>query len=74
MTIFNIIALSQIVLGVTLVILVLIQQRGGGLGVLGGLNTQFYGTRRGLEKIIFFSTIIIGTLFIFLTILTFLFK
>jgi protein translocase SecG subunit len=68
---FNL-AIAQIVIGVLLIILVLLQQRGGGMGVLGGISSQFYGTRRGLEKTIFVFTIILGGLFIALSIICFL--
>jgi len=68
---FNL-AIAQIVIGVFLIILVLLQQRGGGMGILGGLSSQFYGTRRGLEKTIFIFTIILGGLFIALAIISFL--
>jgi len=65
-------AIAQIIIGVLLIILVLLQQRGGGMGVLGGISSQFYGTRRGLEKTIFVFTIILGGLFIALSIICFL--
>ena len=65
-------AIAQIVIGIFLIILVLLQQRGGGMGVLGGISSQFYGTRRGLEKTIFVFTIILGGLFIALSIICFL--
>ncbi len=65
-------AIAQIVIGILLIILVLLQQRGGGMGVLGGISSQFYGTRRGLEKTIFVFTIILGGLFIALSIICFL--
>lgn len=68
---FNL-AITQIVIGIILIILVLLQQRGGGMGVLGGISSQFYGTRRGLEKTIFVFTIILGGLFISLSIICFL--
>lgn len=74
MNLFNLITILQIILGITLVILVIIQQRGGGLGVLSGTSTQYYGTRRGLEKLVFIGTIITGTLFIILNLLSFLVK
>jgi len=63
--------IAQIVISIALVACVLLQQRGGGIGVVGGLATQFYGTRRGLEKIIFWLTIILGILFIALAIVSF---
>ncbi|NMB92423.1 MAG: preprotein translocase subunit SecG [Parcubacteria group bacterium] len=61
---FFILAIIQIVIGIGLIVCVLLQQRGGGVGVLGGMQTQFYGTRRGLEKIIFGLTIALGVIFI----------
>jgi preprotein translocase subunit SecG len=63
--------IAQIVVSIALVACVLLQQRGGGIGVVGGLQTQFYGTRRGLEKIIFWLTIILGILFIALAVVSF---
>lgn len=68
---FNL-AIAQIVIGVLLIVLVLLQQRGGGMGVLGGISSQFYGSRRGLEKTIFIFTIILGGLFIVLSVISFL--
>ena len=68
---FNL-AIAQLVIGVVLIILVLLQQRGGGIGVLGGASSQFYGTRRGLEKTIFIFTVVLGILFIALSIISFL--
>ncbi len=68
---FNL-AIAQIVIGVILIALVLLQQRGGGMGVLGGISSQFYGSRRGLEKTIFIFTIILGGLFIALSVISFL--
>lgn len=68
---FNL-AIAQIVIGVLLIVLVLLQQRGGGMGVLGGISSQFYGSRRGLEKSIFILTIILGGLFIALSVISFL--
>ena len=68
---FNL-AIAQLVIGVILIVLVLLQQRGGGMGVLGGASSQFYGTRRGLEKTIFIFTVILGVLFITLSIISFL--
>ena len=68
---FNL-AITQIVIGDILIALVLLQQRGGGMGVLGGISSQFYGSRRGLEKTIFIFTIILGGLFIALSVISFL--
>ncbi|MHB9019637.1 MAG: preprotein translocase subunit SecG [Minisyncoccota bacterium] len=53
------ISIIQIVISVLLIIAILLQERSSGLsGVFGG-NSEFYHTRRGLEKIIFWSTIVL---------------
>lgn len=53
----------QIVLAVILIIIILLQQRGSSLGTaFGGSNTA-YRSRRGVEKFLYFATIVIGTLF-----------
>jgi protein translocase SecG subunit len=62
--------IAQIIVGILLITLVLLQQRGGGMGILGGISSQFYGTRRGLEKTIFIFTVILGALFIILSIIS----
>ena len=68
----QILAIGQIATGVLLSVLILLQQRGGGVGIIGGLSSQFYGARRGLEKSIFFATIFLGAIFIALAIISFL--
>jgi protein translocase SecG subunit len=60
------IPIVQILIAIALVILILLQERSAGLsGILGGgEGGGFYQTRRGLEKIIFASTIILAAIFI----------
>ena len=58
--IFNIV---QITFGALIVIIILLQQKGAGLsGVFGG-SSNVYSTRRGVDKMLHYSTIIIGILF-----------
>lgn len=53
------ISIVQIIVSVLLIIAILLQERSSGLsGVFGG-NGEFYHTRRGLERIIFWSTIVL---------------
>jgi len=59
----------QIIVSVILVILVLLQQRGTGLGSVFGGGGEFYASRRGAEKKIFWVTIFLGTIFIILALL-----
>ena len=51
------------ILAVLLIILVLIQQKGSGLGSLFGGDDAVYRTKRGAEKVIFIATIVIAILF-----------
>jgi len=63
-------SLLQIIVAVLLIILILLQERSSGLsGILGGSESASYQTRRGLEKFIFYGTIILAILFIGLSLL-----
>lgn len=54
----------QVTLSVLLVIVILFQQTGAGLGgAFGGSDSSGFHTRRGAEKILFYATIIIAILF-----------
>jgi len=59
----NIFKIFQIILAVLLVITILLQQRGSGLGMAFGGESNVYRSKRGIEKIIFYSTIVIAILF-----------
>jgi protein translocase SecG subunit len=62
-------SIIQIVLGILIIILVLLQQRGTEGGSLFGSQTQFFLERRGFEKnIYYFTWILIGS-FILVSIL-----
>ena len=64
----QIITIVQTVLAVLLIGAVLLQQRGAGLGGSFGSDSSVYSTRRGIEKFIFFATIILAILFFGLSI------
>ena len=55
----------QIALSVLLIVTILLQQTGSGLGGAFGADNFSSGfhTRRGLEKILFYVTIVLGVLF-----------
>ena len=59
-------AIAQIIVSILLIVLVLIQERSSGLsGILGtGGEGGSYHTRRGLEKIIFWGTILLAVSFV----------
>ena len=61
--------IGQIVVAILLIIFILLQQRGTALGSAFGQEGGFYGTRRGIQKKIFWATVVLGALFIVLALL-----
>lgn len=61
--------ISQIVISLLLVATILLQQRGGGLSPVFGGEGGVYRTRRGMEKIVFWATVILAILFLLTAIL-----
>lgn len=59
----NVFKIFQIVLAILLIVTVLLQQRGSGLGMAFGGESNVYRSKRGMEKIIFYATIVIAVLF-----------
>ncbi len=55
---------AQIVLSIALILAVLLQVRGGGLGGIFGQPSAVYRTKRGVEKTLFQLTIVLAILFI----------
>ena len=67
---------AQIILSVILVLAILLQQTGSGLGgALGGNDGgSFHHTRRGFEKFLFFLSLICGILFALFALLSIIIK
>jgi len=63
----------QIVVAVFLIVFILLQQRGQALGSAFGGGGEFYATRRGIQKKIFWLTVFFGGLFIILALLNLVF-
>jgi preprotein translocase subunit SecG len=59
-TILNI---SQIVLAIILMLVILLQQKGSGLGSVFGGSSNVYSTKRGFDKILHVGTIILSIIF-----------
>jgi protein translocase SecG subunit len=58
-------AITQIILSIAIITLILLQQRSGSTGGLfGGDGGGFYQTRRGMEKITFYATIVLSVVFV----------
>jgi len=60
---------AQIILSVALIMAILLQVRGGGLGGIFGQPDSVYRTKRGLEKTLFQLTIALMVLFIIIAVL-----
>ena len=61
---------AQIIVSVAVVIAVILQVRGGGLGGIFGQPETVFRTRRGLEKTLLQVTIALVVLFVILSIIT----
>lgn len=62
--------IAQIILAIALILAVLLQVRGGGLGGIFGNPDTVWRTKRGIEKTLFQLTIAIVILFIIISIVT----
>ena len=62
--------IAQIVVAIALILGVLLQVRGGGLGGIFGQPDSVYRTKRGVEKTLFQLTIALVILFIAIAIIT----
>ena len=56
--------LIQLIIAILLIVTILLQQRGSGLGAAFGGEGSVYRTKRGAEKVIFTFTIILAILFL----------
>jgi protein translocase SecG subunit len=59
------VAIFQIILSIAIITLILLQQRSAGTtGLLGGGGEGVYQTRRGMEKMAFYATIVLSVVFV----------
>ena len=67
---------AQIILSVILVLSIMLQQSGAGVGgaLGGGDGSSFHHTRRGFEKFLFYLSIVCGILFALSAFLTIIIK
>jgi len=63
-------SVAQIILAIALILAVLLQVRGGGLGGIFGQPDSVFRTKRGVEKTLFQLTIVLVVLFIIVSVLT----
>ena len=64
-----VIAIIQIILAALIITLILLQERSSGMsGLMGGSGEGYYQARRGMEKLVFYATIILSVIFVALAI------
>ncbi|MEK7480562.1 MAG: preprotein translocase subunit SecG [Patescibacteria group bacterium] len=69
MSVTLLVSLAQIVVSLLLTAAILLQQRGTGLGSAFGGGNLLYASRRGIERVLFISTVVLAFLFLVLALL-----
>jgi len=62
--------IAQLVVSIALILVVLFQVRGGGLGGIFGQPDTVYRTKRGVEKTLFQLTIALVVLFVIISVIS----
>jgi protein translocase SecG subunit len=55
---------AQVLVSLGLIGLIVVQERSSGIGGAFGSGSEFYQTRRGLEKVALWATVVLAVLFI----------
>ena len=67
----NVVDISLVIVSVALILSVILQSKGAGLGGLTGADTGgIFTARRGVEKTLFYVTIVLSAVFFILAILS----
>ncbi len=69
----DILTIIQIITAIVLVVVVLLQQKGSGLGAAFGGSGGFTSTKRGADKFLFQATIVVSIIFFGVAILSLIF-
>lgn len=64
-----IVTILQICVAILLIVVILLQAQGSGLSTSFGGSGEFYRSKRSVEKILVWSTIVLGFLFVVLSVL-----
>jgi protein translocase SecG subunit len=67
MTIKDILTVVQILLATLIIVMIMLQNRGGGLGTAFNSDVMVFRARRGTEKLLLYGTVVSVTLFLFLS-------
>lgn len=67
----NVVDISLVIVSVALILSVILQSKGAGLGGLTGADTGgIFTARRGVEKTLFYVTIVLSVIFFILAVLS----
>ena len=66
----GVITILQIIVSVLLIVVIMFQNRGTDTGVTFGASSQTYRSKKGLEKVLFYTTITLVAAFAVLSILS----
>ncbi|MEA2056440.1 MAG: preprotein translocase subunit SecG [Patescibacteria group bacterium] len=66
----KVLSITQIIISVLIIALILLQAQGSGLGNTWSGGGETYHTKRGVEKVTYYSTIVLITLFIITSIVS----
>lgn len=61
----------QIIVAILLILVIMFQVKGGGIGGIFGQAESVYRTKRGVEKWLFWATIILSAVFVILALVSF---
>lgn len=65
----ELLSIAQVIVALLLSAVILLQAKGTGLGVTFGGGGEFYRSKRGIEKILFYGTILLAIVFLGLALL-----
>ncbi len=60
----NTLAIITVISSIMLIIAILLQNQGSGLGTAFGGESNFYRTKRGAEQVLFYFTIVLAVVFV----------
>ena len=67
-------AIAQLLIAIALIVVIMFQLHGGGMGGIFGQSDSVYRTRRGIEKSLFILTVVLAVVFVIVAIISVLYS
>jgi preprotein translocase subunit SecG len=67
-------AIAQLLIAIALIVVIMFQLHGGGMGGIFGQTDSVYRTRRGVERSLFILTIVLAVVFVIVAIISVLYS